>query len=243
METEEQTIIQFKQVSYADEDVSILKDITGSFYKGKITTLVGPSGAGKTTLIKLCNGLISPSAGEIYIDDKNIFDYEPIELRKTAGIAMQSAVMLSGSVMRNLALPLTLQGEQLAENRAKELLKDVGLEEDFLHKKVRDLSGGQQQKVSIARTLVNQPEVLLLDEITSSLDPRSQQDIETLIKKVNEQYGTTIIWITHNLDQARSIGDYTWVMIDGKVAETGMSSFLDNPENERVGRFVKGEII
>ena len=204
--------------------------------------MVGPSGAGKTTLFRLCNGMKSPDSGEIFIKGKQIDKYHPVKLRQTVGIALQSATMISGNVEKNLALPLTLQGRQLPEENAKELLQVVGLDESFLSRNIKDLSGGQRQKLSIARTLVNRPDVLLLDEITSSLDRVSQQDIEKLIVRVNETYGTTIIWITHNLDQARTIGHYTWVMMDGEVIETGTSDLLDNPKDERVERFLKGEV-
>lgn|SRR5579875_3035563 len=240
--TENQEVITLSHVYYADGNVPILKDITGSFLKGKITTIVGPSGAGKTTLFKLCNGLISPDSGDIFLNGKRIDTYEPTELRRNVGIALQSATMISGSVWENLSLPLTLQGKQLQEKKAKELLKLVGLEEKFLNQNVKDLSGGQRQKVSIARTLVNQPKVLLLDEITSSLDRVSQQEIEALIVRINKESFTTIIWITHNLEQAISIGDYSWVMMGGQLIEIVESSRLLYSKNERVQQFVKGDI-
>ncbi|PAV28280.1 phosphate ABC transporter ATP-binding protein [Virgibacillus profundi] len=242
MNTPNDTAIEFKNVSYSDGELQIIKDVTGTFPKGKITTLVGPSGAGKTTLFRLCNRLISPEAGEILVNGENIVSYEPTELRRMAGLALQSATMLSGSVYKNLSMPLTLQSGDLPEANAKDLLKDVGLEADYLHRNVKDLSGGQRQKVSIARTLVNKPNILLLDEITSSLDRVSQEEIETLIKKINDNYQVTIIWITHNLQQALSIGDYIWVMMDGKLMESGESSLLNNPQNNHVKLFVKGEI-
>lgn len=242
MTTSYHAAVQFNQVNYSADGVHILKDITGSFPEGKITTLVGPSGAGKTTLFKLCNGLKSPNAGEIYIKNNNIEGYEPVELRRSVGIALQDATMISGSVMKNLSMPLALQGKHLPDEKAKEFLRLVGLDEGFLYRNSKDLSGGQRQKLSIARTLVNRPEVLLLDEITSSLDRVSQQDIESLIRKINQKYGTTIIWITHNLQQALTIGEYTWVMMDGEVIETGKSELLNAPQNERVEHFVRGQV-
>lgn len=242
MTTEFEPIITFKNVTFSDRNVPIIKNISGSFAKGKITTLVGPSGAGKTTLFRLCNGLISPDSGQIIINNKPIDEYDPIILRRKIGLALQSATMLSGSVYKNLSLPLTLKGETLPEDDAKELLEDVSLGKDFLNRNINDLSGGQKQKVSIARTLVNRPKVLLLDEITSSLDRISQHDIEELIQKINRKYGTTIVWITHNLDQALTIGDYSWVMMAGEVIETGKSEFLNNPNDERVKRFIKGDL-
>ncbi|WP_342431770.1 phosphate ABC transporter ATP-binding protein [Neobacillus sp. FSL H8-0543] len=234
--------IHFNKVNFYSDDNHILKNITGSFYEGTITTLVGPSGAGKTTLLKLCNGLLSPDSGEIYIKDKKISSFAPVELRRLVGIALQSAPMINGDVLQNIGLPLTLQGKNLAEKAAKDLLKDVGLSEEFLHRNVRDLSGGQRQKVSIARTLVNHPRILLLDEITSALDRVSQKEIEELIVKINEKYGVTIVWITHNLQQAKEIGTYSWVMMEGEVIEAGKSELLNAPVNEKVIQFVKGEL-
>ncbi|MFC5591807.1 phosphate ABC transporter ATP-binding protein [Sporosarcina soli] len=233
--------LHFQNVDYSIDDVPILKGITGSFPKGKITTLVGPSGSGKTTLLKLCNGLISPTSGTIFIHNKPISTYNPVELRRHVGIALQSAPMVKGSVFQNLALPLELQGRQLEEQDALQLLDDVGLDSTFLHRKTDDLSGGQRQKVSIARTLINRSEILLLDEITSALDRNSLHDIEQLIVTMNRQYGTTIIWITHNLEQAISIGDFTWVLMGGKVMETGDSELLNSPMNPLVKQFVQGD--
>lgn len=234
--------IELDHVSYSDGPLNILKNITGSFAKGKITTLVGPSGAGKTTIFRLCNGLISPSKGNIFVDSTDINKYVPTELRRYVGLALQSATMLSGTVYKNLTLPRTLAGETLTEDEAASLLTSVSLDKDLLKRNVADLSGGQRQKVSIARTLVNRPKILLLDEITSSLDRISTHDIENLITKINKEYGVTIIWITHNLDQAIHIGDDTWVMMKGELIESGPSSILLEPTDERVKQFVKGEL-
>lgn len=232
--------IHFNDVSFSIEDTQILRSITGSFPEGKITTLVGPSGAGKTTLLKLCNGLLSPQKGEIFIKGKKISDFEPVELRRKVGMALQSAPMIGGTVYENLALPMELSGDKLGKEEAESLVQDVGLEAKFLDRKITDLSGGQRQKVSIARTLVNKPEILLLDEITSSLDRTSLKEVEELIALINRKFGTTIIWITHNLQQALDIGDYTWVMMDGEVVETGESGLLRAPVNDRVKSFVQG---
>ncbi|MER2089811.1 MAG: ATP-binding cassette domain-containing protein, partial [Sporosarcina sp.] len=127
MSTLYEPALHINDVNYSIGDVHILKNITGSFPKGKITTLVGPSGAGKTTLLKLCNGLISPSSGDIFIHDKPISSYEPTELRRHVGIALQSAPMIKGTVYHNLALPMELQGKKLDEQDAISTLEDVGL--------------------------------------------------------------------------------------------------------------------
>ncbi|OMC78468.1 phosphate ABC transporter ATP-binding protein [Viridibacillus sp. FSL H8-0123] len=242
MDTVYDPAIHFSHVDFQIGDSQIIKDVTGSFPKGKITTLVGPSGAGKTTLLKMCNGLISPTAGEIFIHNKLITTYDPIDLRRNVGMALQAAPMIKGTVFENLELPLALQNKKLTEEDAISYLDDVGLEHTFLHKDAYDLSGGQRQKVSIARTLVNQSEILLLDEITSALDRASLKEIEELIVKINEKYNVTMIWITHNLDQALKIGHYTWVLMKGEVIETGESKLLEDPQNELVRRFVQGVI-
>ncbi|GEN83861.1 putative ABC transporter ATP-binding protein YjkB [Sporosarcina luteola] len=233
--------LHFKNVSYTIQQTSILKNITGSFPVGKITTLVGPSGAGKTTLLKLCNGLLSPTEGEIYIEDQPIQRMEPIKLRRHAGIVLQNSPMIRGTVYDNLALPLQLQGKDFPRRMAGELLELVGLDPRFLDRNANDLSGGQQQKVSIGRTLANQSRILLLDEITSALDRVSLQEIEDLIRRVNRERGVTVIWITHNLEQAIRMADYAWVVMDGELIETGEADLLNTSHNDKVRQFVKGE--
>ncbi|MEK5233549.1 phosphate ABC transporter ATP-binding protein [Lysinibacillus sp. FSL K6-0232] len=232
--------IHFQQVHFSVNAKTILKSITGSFPKGQITTLVGPSGAGKTTLLKLCNGLLSATAGHILIDNHPISTYEPTALRRNVGIALQAAPMITGTVWENLALPRTLQGKKLSQQEAIQYLEDVGLDKSFLHHSIDELSGGQRQKVSIARTLINQSLILLLDEITSALDRQSVQEIEKLIVTINQKYNVTMIWITHNLQQALTIGHYTWVMMDGELIEAGKSTLLNAPTNPRVAEFIQG---
>lgn len=235
-----QTAVDFKDVYYSIEKTAILKGVTGSFPQGKITTVVGPSGAGKSTLLKLCNGLISPDQGSILVGKTPISQISPTELRRTVGIALQDAPMMEGTIADNLAIPRRLQGEELTQQEAESALADVGLAPELLNRDSRELSGGQRQKVSIARTLINCPDILLLDEITSSLDRTSQREIEELIQTINQKFSVTIIWITHNLEQALRIGDYTWVMMEGEVVESGSSILLNNPATQRVRDFVRG---
>lgn len=237
----QQAAITLQDVVYETEENKIIHGISGMFTKGKITAIIGPSGAGKTTLFRLCNGLLSPSDGNILIDEEDILTFDPVSLRRHVGIVLQQATMLEGSVRDNVALPLQLAGKELEEGEAERIIQVVGLEEEILDRNSRDLSGGQKQKVSIARTLVNEPEILLLDEITSSLDRVSKQDIENLMKRINSEHGTTIIWITHNLEQAKSVADEVWVMMNGTIAEAGQIDILNHPENDAVKQFVMEE--
>lgn len=237
----EQAAITLQDVSYETEENKIIHGITGTFTKGKITAIIGPSGAGKTTLFRLCNGLLSPSDGNILIDGKDILTIGPVSLRRQVGIVLQQATMLEGSVWDNLALPLQLAGKELDENEAERIIQVVGLDLDILDRNSRDLSGGQKQKVSIARTLLNEPGILLLDEITSSLDRISKLDIEKLIKQIYKENGITVIWITHNLEQAKTMADEVWVMMNGTIAEAGRIDILDHPDSDAVKRFVMEE--
>lgn len=233
--------VHFQQVSFEVKGTKILDDITGSFPAQQITVVVGPSGAGKTTLLKMCNGLLSPTSGEIFVEGQSMNEFSPIELRRQAGMVLQNSPMIEGSVYDNLALPLQLQGKTLSKERAVEILEQVGLEDKYLEHDSRNLSGGQQQKVSIARTLLNQSKILLLDEITSALDPSSLNEVEELICKLHERHNLTIVWITHNLEQAKRMGHYTWVMVDGKLVEAGEISVLDHSDIPSVNRFLKGD--
>ncbi|PIC82481.1 phosphate ABC transporter ATP-binding protein [Sporosarcina sp. P1] len=233
--------IHFHNVSFEVEDTKILDAITGSFPTNQITVLVGPSGAGKTTLLKMCNGLLSPTSGEITIQGQAIHELSPIDLRRQAGMVLQNSPMIAGSVYDNLALPLRLQGKMLSKEKALDILDQVGLEGEHLKRDSQNLSGGQRQKVSIARTLLNQSKILLMDEITSALDPSSLNEVEDLISTLHQQHAITVIWITHNLEQAKRMGQYAWVMVDGKLVDAGEISVLDDSDIPAVNRFLKGD--
>lgn len=234
--------ITFKDVCFTKNDRPILQKISGTFAAKRITTLVGPSGAGKTTLLKLCNGLLTATAGDIVIGTQSISTILPTTLRQKVGMALQAAPMINGTVYDNLCLPKKLHNDNLSEQGALRFLEDVHLPASLLHQQARDLSGGQRQRVSIARTLVNAPPILLLDEITSALDHTASLEIEQLITQLNTKYGVTIIWITHNLEQALHVGHDTWVMIDGQLIEAGPSSLLENPQQHATKQFLAGGI-
>ncbi|MER2156021.1 MAG: phosphate ABC transporter ATP-binding protein [Solibacillus sp.] len=234
--------IHFNNVAFEVNQSTIIHPLTSSFFKGKITTLIGPSGAGKTTLLKLCNGLISATSGTIFINGQPMHSYEPTALRRMVGIALQSAPILKSTVNENLALPRKLQHQELSKEEACQYLNDVGLDEDFLMREANDLSGGQKQKLSIARTLVNKSDILLLDEITSALDPKSVREIEQLIVELNRRFGTTIIWITHNIEQAKKLGHFTWLLKNGELIEASETEKFFTSTNPVVQQFlVRGD--
>lgn len=232
--------ITLSHCSYTIHQTTILKNISGTIQEGMITTFIGPSGAGKSSLFRLINRLSPLSNGSIFFKEENIETSDPILLRQKIGIVFQEAVMIKGSVYDNLRLASDLHGTPFSKADARDLLKKVGLSEKYLDTSTKELSGGQKQKVSIARTLANKPEVLLLDEITASLDQVSAQAIEALILSLNKEEGLTILWITHNLKQARAIGDHTWVMIDGSVVFQGPVEDLAKTQDKAVLSFIEG---
>lgn len=232
--------IRFENVTLTLQNNRIIHEISGIIPKGQITTFVGPSGAGKTTILKLCNQLISQTSGEIFIEELPIENYNPVKLRQQVGIALQSAPMIHGTVYDNLKLPRELQKSILSIEEATSILNDVGLDETFLKKDAKKLSGGQKQRVSIARTLINHSKILLLDEITSALDPVATKEVEDLILHINKKYKVTIIWITHNLQQATKIGDYMWVLKAGELLGEGTYEQLQATANSQIQQFFMG---
>lgn len=236
------TMITLKDVSFDIQEKHIIKDVSTTFESGKITALIGPSGAGKTTILKMINGLISPTTGDILIDDVSIQSLDLVELKKKIGLALQSAPMIQGTVYDNLNLPKTIFNQTLPKTEAVALLDSLNLETIDLDTDVKNLSGGQRQRLSIARTLVNQPKVLLLDEITSSLDPRSVREVEALIHKINDKYNVTVIWITHDVEQAKRATDSYCMLKDGEVVTTGCSTQLFETNHDILNAFLKGEI-
>lgn len=220
-----------KEFKNKNETIQVLKGINGKIQKGTITTIIGPSGSGKSTILSLCNLLSTPTEGEIFIRGKEIREWDVQKLRCYVGIAFQSAPLIKGSALDNLILPAKLHGRTLAQ--PKKYMEYVGLSEDLLDRPAKELSGGQRQRLSLARTLVNDPSILLLDEVTSALDSISSHEVEELIKKLNHEHGTTILWVTHDLDQAKRVGDHTWLVLDGKLIEAGPTNELFEAPRER----------
>ena len=219
----------------------ILKDLCFSFPAGEIITLVGPSGAGKSTLLNLLNRLIDPDQGKVFYRGRDIREYNVQELRRDVGLVMQQPVLFPGTVKENILYGPSQAGKVQPE-LAQVYLELVGLPISYLENKVDNLSGGEKQRVSLARTLANFPQTLLLDEPTAALDPAATEHIEKVILNLRESKELTVIWVTHSLQQARRVGTRTMMMAAGKIAEDKPTEeFFDNPAEHLTRQFIAGE--
>lgn len=216
-------------------------------YEGEIFVIMGLSGSGKSTLVRLLNRLIEPSSGDIYIDDENVTHMSEKQLRKTrrAKISMvfQSFALLPHiSVLDNAAFGLVLDGysKEEAKEKALDALEQVGLAANA-NSYPSELSGGMQQRVGIARALATGSEIMLMDEAFSALDPLIRTEMQDELVKLQEKTKRTIIFISHDLDEAMRIGDRIAIMEHGNIVQIGTpEEILRNPETEYVESFFKG---
>lgn len=234
-------IFRGTDIVFTRQGNQILKSLSFSFPAGEVITLVGPSGAGKTTLLNLLNRLADPDEGQILYQERDIKEYNIQELRRKVGMVMQQPVLFPGTVAENILFG-PLQTGKIQRELAEVYLDMVGLPSSYLEKKAETLSGGEQQRVSLARTLANDPQTLLLDEPTSALDPGTAEHIEKVILNLRDSRGLTVIWITHSLQQARRVGNRTILIVAGKIVEAKPTQdFFNNPAEELTRQFIAGE--
>ncbi len=224
-----------------------VKDASFEIYEGEIFVIMGLSGSGKSTLVRLLNRLIEPSAGKIIIDGKDITklkDKDLIEIRrKKLSMVFQSfALMPHMNVIDNVAFGLELSGVDKASRyeSARSALKQVGLEQ---HEKSypSELSGGMQQRVGLARALANDPDILLMDEAFSALDPLIRTQMQDELLELQERAKRTIVFISHDLDEAIRIGDRIAIMQNGEISQIGTpEEIIANPANDYVRSFFQG---
>jgi D-methionine transport system ATP-binding protein len=224
--------------------VIAVDDVSLSVQAGEVCGVVGYSGAGKSTVLRLVNALETPTAGTVEIDGVDITRLRERELRALRGdigmIFQQFNLFDSRTVAGNVAYPLEVAGRPRAQIAARvdELLSFVGLA-DKARSYPEQLSGGQKQRVGIARALATSPRILLADEATSALDPDTTQEVLTLLKRVNQELGITILVITHEMDVIRTLADRVIVMESGRVIESGgVFDVLSAPQHAATRRFV-----
>jgi UDP-glucose/iron transport system ATP-binding protein len=194
----------------------VLTDVDAAFHRRLVTAIVGPSGAGKTSLLRCLNRLEEPQAGEVLLDGANIRTLDPTTLRKRVGMIFQTPILFQGSIRSNLSYGL----DGVDDRALLETLDAVGLSRSFLERDSTALSVGQGQRVCIARALVRGPEVLLMDEPTSALDKDATARIESLIRDLAEG-GLAVVLVTHNLAQASRVAGRALLLVEGRVQSQG----------------------
>ncbi|MDQ0351487.1 D-methionine transport system ATP-binding protein [Alkalibacillus filiformis] len=218
-------MIKIQNVSKRFGDYEAIKSVSLSVNHGEIYGVIGASGAGKSTLLRLMNLLESPDHGEVIVNDDSLTRLKGRRIREArqsiAMIFQQYNLLGNKTVYDNVGVPLELSKvpRQEREDRVMESLQFVGLDH-FKDQYPAQLSGGQKQRVAIARALVNQPKVLLCDEPTSSLDPNTTAEILTVLKRINENFGVTIVIVSHEMEVIKSICERVTVMANGEVYET-----------------------
>lgn len=222
---------------------AILRDVSFSVQSGKILTLLGPSGAGKSSILRCLNRLETIDAGEIFLRDREIRTLPVTELRRRMGMVFQSPALIPGTVHENILQGPKLSGSLMEDAECESLVDRVGLKRDFLQREVTKLSVGEQQRVALAQVLANRPEVLLMDEPTSALDPTAVTTIENLIRSVHRDLQTPILWVTHDVAQARRFGGETLVLVKGQVIARGnIEALLERTDHETLKRFFAGNM-
>ena len=240
-------MITYDHVSMAYPDSGkVLDDLNFEIKDGEFFVIVGPSGSGKTTTLKLINRLIEQTEGDIYFKGKRIKDYDLRDLRLRMGYVLQEIALFPNlTVAENIALIPEMKkvDKKTIKATTNRLLNQVGLApETYLGRLPKDLSGGEKQRIGILRALAGDPEVLLMDEPFSALDPISKGQLQDLVKQLHEDYKITTVFVTHDMDEALKLADRICVMKAGRVVQIAEpEAILNNPENAFVREFFKQE--
>lgn len=238
-------MIQFENVSkkYRGTDAEVVKDISFTIPSGQIVVLIGPSGCGKTTCLKMINRLVKISSGKIYIDGKDIMDQDPIELRRNMGYVIQQTGLFPHMTVReNIEVIPRLQKKDPEEidKRTEKLMKMVGLDADqYLDRYPTQLSGGQLQRVGVARAFATDPDIILMDEPFSALDPITRSQLQDELLFLQSKLKKTIVFVTHDMDEAVKIADRICIINGGRIVQYDTpEEIMKHPANEYVADFV-----
>jgi len=237
----EQPLFDLNHIVLRREAVTILNDLSFTVNRGDTLAVLGPSGAGKTSLLRLLNGMDSPTSGSIIFDNQPLEDHPALELRKNVGMVFQSPVMMKGSVEENLRITERWSGNIFSADKLITVMEHVGLDQRFLSKDAQSLSGGEKQRVALARVLLNEPRVLLLDEPTANLDPKLAKSIIKLFSDLQKELGLTVLISSHNHSLIEKFVNRVVGLIDGKIIEEGNVDVLSNPKTKEVQHFLLDE--
>ncbi|QHE52324.1 ABC transporter ATP-binding protein [Pontibacillus sp. HMF3514] len=237
-------MIEFQSVSKTFPDgTEAVKDLNLTVNKGELLTLIGPSGCGKTTSMKMINRLIEPTSGNIIINDKDIREYKIDELRWNIGYVLQEIALFPHmTIEENIAIVPEMKKwkKNKLSKRIEDLMDMVGLEPNtYKKRKPSELSGGQQQRVGVIRALAADPDIILMDEPFSALDPISREQLQQDIQQLQQEIQKTIVFVTHDIDEALALGDRVCLMKDGQIEQLSTpQELILNPQTDFVKSFV-----
>lgn len=237
-------MIEFSNVSKRFEQDEAVDGVSLRIASGELFVLVGPSGSGKSTLLRMINRLVEPGEGTVCIDGQDVRDTPATELRRGIGYAIQSVGLFPHwTVARNIGTVPRLLGwkEERIQARVAELMAMVGLEADIAARLPVELSGGQQQRVGVARAMAAQPAIVLMDEPFGALDPVTREKLQHAFRRIHADTGTTVVFVTHDMDEALQLGDRIAFIDGGRVRQIGTPlELLLHPADEVVRGFVGG---
>jgi tungstate transport system ATP-binding protein len=246
---QDESVVRAHLLSKSFDGLSnVLDSISFEVTKGETFVVIGPSGSGKTTLLRLVDLLDYPSAGKLLLNGKNTVSLgkrERLQIRRRIGMVFQTTILFDADVWTNVAYGLRVRGVSSEKEKQEVLraLQAVGLE-GFDKRYARTLSGGEAQRVAIARVLAYEPDLILLDEPTANLDPTSTAIVEKTISSVKKIYGATILIATHNMFQAKRLADRVALLFGGKFVEVSdPETMFANPREAITKAFVKGELV
>jgi osmoprotectant transport system ATP-binding protein len=236
-------LIEFRNIVKKYRTKTIINPFSLDIDAGQLVVFIGPSGCGKTTLLKMINKLIQPTSGKIFVNGTDISTMNPIELRRNIGYVIQNTGLFPHmSIKENLELIPKLKGEDPASITKKtgELLELVGLDPiEFLHRYPKELSGGQQQRIGVARAFSTNSDIILMDEPFSALDPVTRSSLQDELFQMQKELNKTIIFVTHDMDEAIKIADKICILKDGDILQYDTpENILKNPANDFVEEFI-----
>jgi osmoprotectant transport system ATP-binding protein len=237
-------VIEFRSISKVFDDGTVaVDDFSLVIPSHQTTVLVGSSGCGKTTLLRMVNRMVDATSGALEIDGENVADIEPVKLRRRIGYVMQNSGLLPHRrVIDNIATVPRLNGvpKREAQARAFELMDTVGLDRAMAERYPAQLSGGQQQRVGVARGLAVDPNILLMDEPFGAVDPIVRADLQQELLRLQRELGKTVVFVTHDIDEAFLLGDQVVILEKGaRIAQQGSPhEILANPANDFVASFI-----
>lgn len=223
-------LIEITNLTHQRGEQTVLKAVSLSIAAGEILMLMGPSGSGKSSLLRCLNRLEEPPPGCIRLHGEDIAALPVVTLRQRVGMIFQKTAPFPGTVAENIAYGPGLRGETLSHERICELMKMAALPADLFDRPAGELSGGQEQRLAIARALANDPEILLLDEPTSALDPVATRTIEDTMCNLRDTLGITLVWVSHSAEQARRVGDRLILLEHGVITRDGSAAALLNED-------------